>query len=315
MSLASSRSKVVQQVAASPGLSLRERLGQDRYAAYLYVLPAVALLLAFTAYPFFVGIWFSLTDKSIGNPVVHFVGLKNFANLLSDDIFQQTFKNTITYTVVTVVVKAVLGLALALLMNESFPFKNAIRASLLLPWIVPTALSTLAWLWIFDPTFSTINWILWNVFHIQALSWLGDPMLAMTSIISVNIWRGVPFFAISTLAGLQTIPQELYEAASIDGAGAMHRFRHITLPLVQPVILLVVLFSFIWTIADFQLVFILTRGGPANMTHLFGTYAYQVSVMSTKLGEGAAISLYMLPFLLICIGAVLWEIRRDKGEV
>lgn len=308
-------SQVVKQGNISPGLTLRERLSQDRHVAYLYVFPAVALLLVFTAYPFLLGIWLSLTDKSIGNPVANFVGLKNFADLLSDDIFQQTFKNTITYTVVTVVVKAVLGLALALLMNESFPFKNAVRASLLLPWIVPTALSTLAWLWIFDPTFSILNWILWHAFHIPAVSWLGEPAVAMGSIISVNIWRGVPFFAISLLAGLQTIPQELYEAASIDGAGALHRFRSITLPLVQPVMLLVILFSFIWTIADFQLVFILTRGGPANMTHLFGTYAYQVSVMSTKLGEGAAISLYMLPFLLICIGAVLWEIRRDKGEV
>ena len=286
-------------------------LEQESVLGYLLLLPALLLLFVFIAYPFCLGIWFSLTDKKIGGLQESFVGLDNFRFLLSDGIFHQTVRNTLVYTVVTVTAKTVFGMGLALLMNQHFPLKNAVRASLLLPWIVPTALSTLAWLWIFDPTFSVINWLLWNWFHLPKVNWLADPTLAMTSIIIVNIWRGVPFFAISILAGLQTISQELYEAASMDGASAFARFRHITLPLVQPVLLLVVLFSFIWTVADFQLVYVLTRGGPANSTHLFGTLAYQIVVNASRLGEGAAISLFMLPFLFVCIAVVLWLIRRD----
>lgn len=291
--------------------SLAAYLERENVLGYLLLLPALILLLAFIAYPFLLGLWFSISDKRIGGEAERFVGLANFILLLSDGIFHQTVKNTLIYTFITVAMKAVLGVALALLMNQHFPLKNLVRAALLLPWIVPTVLSTLAWLWIFDPTFSVINWFLVYVFDQQRINWLGDPALAMISIIIVNIWRGVPFFAISILAGLQTISQELYEAAHIDGADTVGRFRHVTLPLVQPVLLLVVLFSFIWTIADFQLVYILTRGGPSNSTHLFGTLAYYTSVVGSRIGEGAAISLFMLPLLLLCIAVVLWEIRRD----
>jgi multiple sugar transport system permease protein len=286
-------------------------LEQERVLGYLLLLPALIFLLIFIAYPFVLGIWFSLTDKVIGGTQEHFVGLSNFQSLQGNSIFQQTVKNTLIYTVVTVAAKVVLGMALALVMNQHFPLKNLVRASLLLPWIVPTVLSTLAWLWIFDPTFSVINWFLVNIFHLPKINWLGDPALAMTSIIIVNIWRGIPFFAVSILAGLQTISQELYEAASIDGANTVSRFRHVTLPLVRPVLMLVTLFSFIWTVADFQLVYILTRGGPSNSTHLFGTLAYYASVVGSRIGEGAAISLFVLPLLLICIAVVLWEIRKD----
>jgi multiple sugar transport system permease protein len=275
------------------------------------LLPAAIMLIAFIGYPFLLGIWFSLSDKKIGAGPEQFVGLENFQYLLGDSIFLQTVKNTLLYTGVTVALKAVFGMALALVMNQVFPLKNLVRASLLLPWIVPTALSTIAWMWIFDPTFSVLNWFLVNVFQMRKVAWLSDATLAMTAIITANVWRGVPFFAISILAGLQTISQELYEASAIDGANAMQRFRHITLPLLQPVILLVTLFSLVWTIADFQLPYILTRGGPANGTHIFGTLAYQTSVVSALMGEGAAISLYMLPFLLACIAVVLWQINKD----
>ena len=286
-------------------------LERENILGWLLLAPAVILLAAFIAYPFALGIWFSLTDKRIGGEVEQFVGLHNFRFILSDTIFQQTVRNTLIYTAVTVALKAVFGMALALLMNQVFPFKNLIRASLLLPWIVPTALSTIAWLWMFDPSFSVVNWFLINVFHLPKVAWLSDSALAMGAIIAVNVWRGIPFFAISILAGLQTISQELYEASAIDGANAWQRFRHITLPLVQPVLLLVTLFSLVWTIADFQLPHILTHGAPANTTHVFGTLAYQVSVVSALLGEGAAISLFMLPFLFVCIAIVLWQIRRD----
>jgi multiple sugar transport system permease protein len=291
--------------------SLRSRLERETILGPILLFPALVLLGVFLAYPLTLGIWFSVSDKTIGGLEEHFVGLHNFQRLLSDTIFQRTVWNTLVYSVVTVVLKAVLGLVLALLLNQHFAFRRFVRAALLLPWIVPTALSTIAWLWIFDPTFSVINWFLVNIFGLQRINWLGNASLAMSSIIIVNVWRGIPFFAISLLAGLQTIAQELYEAASIDGADALQRFWHVTLPLVRPVLLLVTLFSFIWTVADFQLVYVLTRGGPSNSTHLFGTLAYQVAVFAGKLGEGAAISLFMLPFLLLCIVVVLWQLRRE----
>ena len=291
--------------------SLRSRLERETILGPILLFPALVILGVFLAYPLTLGIWFSVSDKTIGGLEEHFVGLHNFHRLLGDTIFQRTVWNTLVYSVVTVILKAVLGLVLALLLNQHFAFRRFVRAALLLPWIVPTALSTIAWLWIFDPTFSVINWFLVNVFGLQRINWLGNASLAMTSIIIVNVWRGIPFFAISLLAGLQTIAQELYEAASIDGADALQRFWHVTLPLVRPVLLLVTLFSFIWTVADFQLVYVLTRGGPSNSTHLFGTLAYQVAVFAGKLGEGAAISLFMLPFLLLCIVVVLWQIRRE----
>lgn len=288
----------------------RRALERETVLGPTLLFPAVFLLVVFLAYPFGLGIWFSVTNKTVGGTTEQFVGLHNFRMLLHDTIFHRTFWNTLVYSVVTVALKAILGMALALLLNQHFAFRRFVRAALLLPWIVPTALSTIAWLWIFDPTFSVINWFLVKAGG-PRINWLGDSSLAMISIIVVNVWRGIPFFAISLLAGLQTIAQELYEAASIDGADALARFRHVTLPLLRPVLLLVALFSFIWTIADFQLVYVLTRGGPANSTHLFGTLAYQVAVFASKLGEGAAISLFMLPFLLLCIVVVLWQIRRD----
>jgi multiple sugar transport system permease protein len=291
--------------------SLWSRLERETILGPTLLLPALFLLAVFLAYPLTLGIWFSVSDKTIGGLEEHFVGLYNFRHLLSDTIFHRTIWNTMVYSVVTVILKAVLGLALALLLNQHFAFRRFVRAALLLPWIVPTALSTIAWLWIFDPTFSVINWFLVNVFGLSRINWLGDATLAMTSIIIVNVWRGIPFFAISLLAGLQTIAQELYEAASIDGANTVQSFWHVTLPLVRPILLLVTLFSFIWTVADFQLVYVLTRGGPSNSTHLFGTLAYQVAVFASKLGEGAAISLFMLPFLLLCIIVVLWQIRKE----
>src|SRR5437016_5338010 len=187
--------------------------------------------------------------------------------------------------------------------------------TILLPWIIPTALSTLAWLWIFDSTYGIISWMLKNAGLIQRnIGFLGDPILAMGSVIAVNIWRGTPFFAISLLAGLQTIPQDLYEAASIDGAHAANRFRHITVPLLMPVLTIVLLFSIIQTFSDFQIVQVLTRGGPADSTHLFATLAYQTGMQGGRLGQGAAVSLYMLPFLGLLVIAQLWYTRRNANQ-
>jgi multiple sugar transport system permease protein len=203
-------------------------------------------------------------------------------------------------------------MAAALLLNHHFRFKRIVRAGMLLPWIVPTVLSTLAWQWMFDATFSVFNWMLMNAGIIsRRILWLGDGVLAMGCLIAVNVWRGMPFFAITLLAGLQTVNPDLHEAAEIDGANAWQRFWRVTLPLIKPIMLVVVLFSMIATFADFQLIYVLTRGGPYSSTHVFGTYAYEIAMRAAKLGQGASISLTLFPFLLVVIVFQLWYIRRS----
>jgi multiple sugar transport system permease protein len=256
------------------------------------------------------GIILSVTSARVGIEG-EFVGLENFRRLAVDPIFHQVVWNTVLYTAVTTVFKLGLGLWLALLLNRSFRGKAYIRAFILLPFIIPTVLSTFAWKWMFDPTFSVLNWMMYQMSIInRPINWLGDADLAMLSICIVNIWRGVPFFAISLLAGLQTISPDLNEAAAIDGAKPLQRFWHITWPLLLPVTMVVVLFSIIQTFADFQIVYVMTGGGPANATHLFATYAYQLGVGTGLLSQGAAISLAMFPILFLIVIVQLLYIRR-----
>ena len=292
-----------------PQVRLRP-LENEGNLAFLLLLPTMVLLGLFIAYPFIRGLLLSVTDTRVGveGP---FVGLQNFERLISDPIFHLVVWNTCWYTFVTTIFKLGLGLWLALLLNRSFRFKAFTRAFILLPFIIPTVLSTFAWKWMFDPTFSVLNWILYKLgFISSAVNWLGDPELAMFSIIVVNIWRGVPFFAISLLAGLQTISPDLNEAAAIDGAPPLKRFWYITWPLLLPVTMVVVLFSVIQTFADFQIVYVLTGGGPANATHLFSTYAYQLGVGTGLLSQGAAVSLAMFPILMLIVVGQLLYIRR-----
>ena len=310
-----------------PELGFRPRLSrwldQERVLGYVLLGPAALLLLLFVAYPFFFGVYVSLTNARIGRPGT-FIGLENFVSLLEDPIFRQTVANSFSYTIVTTIFKLVLGMGMAVLLNKAFPLKRFVRAAVLLPWIIPTVLSTLAWLWMFDSTYSVLNWILAQVFHVQGPIWLSDRLTIrsgdttvlrttwpMIAIMLVNIWRGTPFYGISFLAGMQTIPQELYEAAIVDGASPWQRFWSVTLPLLRHVISIVMLLSIILTLADFQIVYILTRGGPANSTHLFATYAFQVAVPSTDLGAGAAISLYMFPALAVVVFLTLLSLRRE----
>jgi multiple sugar transport system permease protein len=274
------------------------------------LLPTAVLLGLFIAYPFVKGVLLSVTDAKVGVPG-SFVGMQNFVLLLHDSIFRVAVWNTLVYTAVTTVFKLALGLWLALLLNRHFKGKALTRAFILLPFIIPTVLSTFAWKWMFDPTFSVINWTLFRLDLISSrINWLGDPKLALISVIIVNVWRGVPFYAISLLAGLQTINPELQDAAAIDGARPWQRFWYVTWPLLLPVTMVVVLFSVIQTFADFQLVYVLTGGGPANATQLFATYAYQIGVGTGLLSEGAAISLAMFPVLLVVVIVQLLYIRR-----
>jgi multiple sugar transport system permease protein len=267
----------------------------------------------FVAYPFGRGIWLSLLNSVVGREG-DFIGIQNYIKLWHDSIFQRTTLNTFIYTGAATILKLAIGMAVALMMDRLIKFKRILRASMLLPWIVPTVLSTLAWKWMFDPTFSIVNWIFYHLGLIQfRVDWLGGPVAAMCSVILVNVWRGMPFFAITLLAGLQTINPAVMEAATIDGANGWQRFWFVTWPLLLPITMVVFLFSVIMTFADFQLVYILTGGGPANSTHLFATYAYQVGIATGKIGEGAAVSLAMFPFLFWVVLLQLWYIRRGAG--
>jgi multiple sugar transport system permease protein len=301
------------------GVAMRRRraaslgLWLDRESVFSWLMMALPLLFlaALVGYPLVYGILLSLQDRPVAKPG-HFVGLKNFVADFNDPIFWRVVVNTFVYTAVATLLKMVGGLGLALAMNQHFRMKNLVRALLLLPFIVPTVLSTVAWMWMLDPAFSVVNRILVGLgMPKPGPSWLGNPTLAMCSIIVINTWRGLPFYGITLLAGLQTVPPELYEAATIDGASGWQRFRYVTLPLLQPIILIVTLFSVIFTFADFQLVYVLTHGGPQNATQLFATYAFDIGMGAGQLGLGASVALTMLPALALLIVALTLYMRRQ----
>jgi multiple sugar transport system permease protein len=284
----------------------------DREAVFSWLMMALPLLFlaALVGYPFVYGILLSLEARPVAQPA-RFIGLANFVADFHDPVFWRVATNTFVYTLVATVLKMVGGLAMAVAMNQQFAMKNLVRALLLLPFIVPTVLSTVAWMWMLDPAFSVFNWFLIALgMRPPGPSWLGNPVLAMVSIIFINTWRGLPFYGITLLAGLQTVPPELHEAATIDGAGGWQRFRYVTLPLLQPIIMIVTLFSVIFTFADFQLVYVLTHGGPQNATNLFATYAFDIAMGAGQLGLGASIALTMLPALALLIVALTFYLRR-----
>ncbi len=302
-----------------PAARLRVPQGFRRWAereavfSWFMIAPPMAFLLALVGYPFVYGIWLSLENRPVAQAGT-FVGLANFTADFHDPVFWQVVQNTFVYTGAATVLKMVGGLGLALVMNQAFRLKNLVRAAMLLQFIVPTVLSTVARMWILDPSFSVINWLLIHTgLANPGPSWLGNPGWAMTSLIVVNTWRGLPFYAITLLAGLQTIPPDLYEAATIDGASMLDRFRYVTLPLLKPVVFIVTMFSLIFTFADFQLVYVLTRGGPANATHLFATYAFDIAMSGGQFGLGASVALAMLPPLGLLIVALALYMRRRDG--
>jgi multiple sugar transport system permease protein len=291
------------------------RLKTNRdWVSFWFMLPAAGFLILFLAYPLGLGTWISFTDTKIGRSGV-FIGLENYQWLWDDSIFWLSVTNTLLYTAVASVVKFAIGLYLAILLNENMPFKAIVRAIVLIPFIVPTVLSALAFWWIFDAQFSIISWSLRQTGLISHnINFLGDPNLARLSVIFVNIWRGIPFVAITLLAGLQTVPPSLYEAATIDGASRWQMFRHITFPLLTPIIAVVMTFSVLFTFTDFQLIWSMTRGGPVNATHLMATLSYQRAIISGFLGEGAAISTAMIPFLLAAIMLSWFGLQRRKWQ-
>lgn len=339
-------SSTTEQVLASRELTAASRqrwrrsFGPD-LDGFGFILPAVIIMVCLVVYPFFLAIWFSLSDAVIGEQG-QWVGLENFMYLfgimyegedlpwylkfrglswdlsLADDIFLLTLRNTLLFAIFSVVLKGIFGLGAALLMQRATRMKRFIRGSILVPFVAPTVLTTLGWWLIFDPTYSHINWLLANVWPLNLLGlgpfqWLGNPNLALSSVIFVNFWRGMPFFAVTIFAGLVAIPEQLYEAAETDGASTLRKFWHVTLPLLRPVMAVVILFSTIFTLADFGIVYVLTRGGPMNYTHLFATYSFTVGILNHEIGLGAAISLFLFPILLLVVILQLKMVRKETG--
>ena len=280
----------------------------------LFMLPAALFLLVFLTYPLGLGVWLGFTDTRIGR-AGSFIGLENYQLLFDDPVFLLSVFNTVVYTAAASVLKFALGLWLALLLNERLPFKAVIRAVVLLPWVVPTVLSAIAFWWIYDAQFSVISWGLIKLGIIsQPIGFLSSPNTARATVIATNVWRGIPFVAITLLAGLQTISPSLHEAATLDGASSWQRFWNVTLPLLSPLIAVVMTFSVLFTFTDFQLIYVLTRGGPLNATHLMATLSFQRAIPGGQLGEGAAIAVAMVPFLLAAILFSYFGLQRRKWQ-
>lgn len=285
------------------------------FLVVLCMAPCALLLLVFLTYPLGLGFYLAFTDTQIGRPG-DWIGFENFDSIFHDRVFLNTVWNTLFYTAVATVGKFALGLWLALLLNENIPFKSLVRAVILLPFIVPTVLSAIAFWFLYDPQFSIISYLLVDVLHVRDryIDFLGTPWAARWSLIAANVWRGIPFVAITLLAGLQTISPSLYEAANLDGATNWQRFRFITLPMLSPIIAVVMTFSVLMTFTDFQLIYTITRGGPINATHLMATLSFQRAITGGHLGEGAAISNAMIPFLAAAILLSFFGLQRTKWQ-
>ncbi len=294
-----------------PLVWLARMLGPDHRLGYLFILPLVVLVLALVGYPLVSAVYVSLTEKYVGYPA-RFVGLKNYADLSRDPVFHKVVWNSALFTVASVAVKLVIGLVMALSLHRALAARRLVRGILLLPWVVPTVITALTWHWMFDALHGFINVSLESVGLIaEPIAWLGQPATAMMAVITVNIWRGFPFFGVSLLAGLQAIPRDLYEAAAVDGASPAQRFRHVTLPGLRPVILVTTLISTIFTLNDFNIVYVMTRGGPGIATHVLATYTYETGFQALRWGKAVAVSMYLMPLVALLIVILARHLTRE----
>ena len=296
---------------ARPTSSMKRFTQQKSTIAFVLCLPLILLVAMFVIYPAFYAIYLSMLNKKM----TAFVGLANFAFLLKRHTFQLVIFQSCLFAISAVVLKALFGFIIAHLMHN-IPGKNQRiwRGLLLVPWVIPLALSTLTWWWLFDPSYSAFNWIL-NQFGLANVPWLGVGWIARLCTIAVNVWFGTPFFMIMYLAALKSVPEQLYEAASIDGASAVQKLFHVTLPMMRNIIAITVLFSLIVTFADFDIVRILTAGGPQDNTHVFATYAFQIGIQSGNIPDGASVSLFMFPILALAAFFVLRGVTKRTKEI
>jgi multiple sugar transport system permease protein len=281
--------------------ALRHKLGQDYFLAYMMLVPLVVVLFGLLAYPIVTALGITFQEKTIGSPG-RFIGLKNYVTLLTKDpVFWLVVQNGFIFTLGSVAIKAVVGMSMALVLNREIVFRGFFRGLLLMPWVAPTVVTALTWRWILE-MMGVFNYMLTNVGIMKMpLPWLAQYGPAMFALVMVNAWRGFPFFGVSLLAGMQSIPIELYEAAEVDGASAWQRFWKITLPSLRTVLLVVTILSLIWTFNDFSIVWLLTRGGPVNATDVFATYTYKLGFETGRLGYGETVSVILTPVLILTI--------------
>lgn len=283
----------------------------ERRLAPLMLLPAVAYIIALVGVPFGMALLFSLSDITVGDPSFDFAGLDNFRAIFNDRVFWRSLGNTFVFTAISMVLTVVLAKILAMVLVKNFRGKWIVRFLVLLPWTTPIALAAVSWLWLLHSIYSPIDWMLRQVGLIEGnLHWLGQPTLAMGSVIAVHTWRIVPLAAVIVMVGLIAIPDELTEAARIDGAGFWRIFGEITLPLTLPIIAVAVLFGAVLTFTDMTVVFILTNGGPVNSTQVLSSYAFLRGVEGGDLAQGAAVALFLFPLLLAAVIAILSAVRR-----
>jgi multiple sugar transport system permease protein len=273
---------------------------------------AILYMVVLVGYPFALALYLSVSDANVATSGLgNFVGFDNFVSLFQSSVFLTALRNTLFFTLVAAIFKALLGTALAFLLAENLPGTRVFRLIILLPWTIPIALSSITWKWMFDSQYSIINWIGTHlgIIHGNPI-WLGDPNLAAASIITVNIWRGFPFAAIILLAGLTSIPQDILDAAKVDGANGLVRFRRVVVPMIAPILFVGSLYDLVFSLTDMTVVNLLTNGGPANATHVLASYAFLVGVQSGALGRGAAIATLLLPVLLVVIVIVLRSLKQ-----
>jgi len=304
---------------AAPPLRSRARAGhrarlRDAGTAVLFLLPLFVLVVGLIVYPFGRAIWLSFTDKLVGYPE-RFVGLKNYAYLVQDDTFHEVVRNSLLFTVGSVGLKILTGLAMALVLSGVWRGRNLFRGLFLLPWITSTVIIALTWRWMFDafPGRGFFNSVLIDLGLLtRPIAFMASPEGALGAVIVANWWRGFPFFGVSYLAGMQSIPRELYEAASVDGASPWRRFWHITLPGIKHVMIVTALLSFILTINDFNIVYVMTRGGPGTATQIFATYAYEVAFNQLRWGRGVTIAIFLVPVLVVGIVLISRYLLRER---
>jgi multiple sugar transport system permease protein len=305
-----SRSLAIARAPARPG-GLRRFARRRSTTAFLFTAPLLVVVGGLILYPALYAIYLSLLNKA----QTKFIGLGNYAFLLTRNVFWMVVEQSVIFAVAAVVFKALIGIITAHLVNN-LPTKGQRkwRGMLLVPWVMPLSLSTLTWWWLLDPTYSALNWFLARVGGPQ-IPWLSDPYWARFSAILVNVWYGSPFFLIMYLAAIKSVPEQLYEAASIDGANAWQKFIHITLPMMRNIIAITVLFSLIVTFANYDIVRVLTAGGPRNMTHILPTWAFKLGIESGDIPLGAAVSLFMFPILAVSAVFILRGVRKRGREI
>jgi len=265
--------------------------------------------------PFLMAVYYSLSAYTIYDPSWSFVGLSNFEDILEDPTFRQTLYNTFIFTFGSQILGLILGKFGALLLLRPFPGRKIVRALIILPWVVPIALATVAWQWMFDSLYSVINWTLIAmgiVTRDEAPNWLGTPELAMLSVIVVNAWRFFPFAIVIFLAGITAVPQDVIDAATVDGAGFWRRNYQIILPMILPIMAIGLVFGIVFTFTDLSIVYLMTQGGPVGATSVLGFAGFQTGIVSGDVSHGAAISVFMLPLLLIVVVTMLRFIRRRE---